>query len=104
MPENDCTTSGARLWAVAMCIGLSILLLETVEMALLLGSNPDRTREILTAISLIGSGTIIGLAILHQGLTNSAFLLPMRVMLVAIGFPLTMGSLFSGIRQIASLS
>ena len=101
---NDCTRSGSQLWVATACIGLAILLIVIVELTITLASKPDLTEEILTAISLIGLGTIVGLSLLHQGLTNGEFLMSMRVTLVIIGFTLAIGGLLSGLQQVLFLS
>jgi hypothetical protein len=104
MASNDCTKSGARLWAGVACIVVLVLLLELIQLIVELGVEPDLVRTLFPIVGVASLGTLLGLSLLHQGLTNGGFLMPMRVTLVVIGCVVTLACLLGGVLQFGALS
>jgi hypothetical protein len=90
---GECTKSGQRLWML-MNVFFGFLLL--IDLAVLRNTwviEPNLGSKIGLIGSLAFFGTIAGLVLLHNGLTNDNFNMNMRVGLVSSGALVSTGAL-----------
>ena len=96
MASNNCTGSGFRLWLFITTIISGLILLELVFMRNAVTTNPERFEEGILIAGTLVLGVSAGLGLLHQGLANANFAMPMRVALVSLGSLVIGGSLLTG--------
>ncbi len=95
MASSDCTASGARLWVPLALVFALVLTSELLFLIDIVSSKPKLVEPIVVVAASIVLGTVVGAGVLHQGLTNADFSMPMRVAFVFIGFSIALGSLLA---------